>query len=312
MAEDESLRTLRRQAAALLASLDRQAGETPAVLFKDFAASYLAAKLLRPKLRLSTKRSFENQLTKHLIPRFGMLPLEKITNAIWLEWVTEAKGITKFFNARKTLLEVLKAAKEQDIIQRVPALDNPDEYEPVGRVLKVWEINELLWRARRPFRFIFYTFWKMGCRPREILQWRWDMIQWTRADRKFSYISIPKEISKTKRDREIALDPGVTRILKIRHRRGNGSEFVFPKRHRPKEYQSSYQSAWVTACRRAKVMEAMVYDFRRTFITESIDAGSKIERVARHLDTSPDMIRRFYLKDDEDAMEGLFTRATAS
>lgn len=305
--DDEKLRAVLRQAAELSAQLNRMAGDTPVTLFSDYARAYMEAKNKRPKLRKSTKASFQNQVVNHLIPRFGALPLDKITNAIWCQWTEEEKGISKFFNARKALIEILTAAKEEGIVQKVPHFDNPDEYEPVGRVLMLEEIYAILRKATRPFRLIFYAFWKMGCRPREILQWEWSMIEWSRPKSSFAYIKIPARITKTGRAREIPIDPDLTSYLKIRHARGNGSIYVFPKRSDPGAWQSSYQSAWVTACRKAGVVNAMVYDFRRTFITRCAAAGKSMDFVAKQLDTSAAMIRRFYLKDDAETMEGLFT-----
>lgn len=306
MSDGEDIRALQRQMAATLEKLNKMAGDRPTLLFKEYAEAYLAGKLLRPKLRKSTKAGFENQIRKHLVPRFGGLPLNKITNIPWLQWTEEEKGVTKFFNARKAMIEVLTAAVEEGQLERVPHLDNPDEYEPVGRVLLLEEVYAIFRKATRPFRLIFYAFWKMGCRPREILQWEWSMIDWTRPGRSFAYIKIPARISKTGRSREIPLDPDLAAYLKERLARGNGSAFVFPKRTDPAKPQLSYQSAWVTACRKAKISNAMVYDFRRTFITRAAVAGKSMDFVAKQLDTSTSMIRRFYLKDDEDAMEGLF------
>ncbi len=305
MSNDEAVRALQRQMLKLTADLNRMAGDTPVILFKDWAETYLARKLARPKLSTSTKVSFENQIRRHLIPRFGALPLGKINNTIWLQWIEEEKGITKFFNARKGLVETLRAAQEEGLLDKVPHFDNPDEYEPVGRVLLLEEIYKIFRKATRPFRLIFYAFWKMGCRPREILQWRWSMIDWATPGRSMAYIRIPKEISKNRRARTVPLDPDLAAYLKERLERGNGSAFVFPKRTDFNKPQLSYQSAWTTACRKAGV-RAMVYDFRRTFITRAAAAGKSMDFVAKFLDTSTAMIRRFYLKDDQDAMEGLF------
>lgn len=241
MTENEAIRALQRQMAKLTEDLNRAAGDAPVVLFKDWAETYKARKFRRPRLRKSTLVSFETQVIKHLVPRFGLLPIGKITNAIWLQWVEEEKGITKFFNARKALIEILRAAKEEGIIEKVPALDNPDEYEPVGRVLLLEEIYRVLMKASRPFRLIFYAFWKMGCRPLEILQWEWSMIDWSRPKSRFVYIKVPARISKTGRAREIPIDPDLAFYLKARHDRGNGSPFVFPKRTDFARWQDSYQ-----------------------------------------------------------------------
>lgn len=304
MSNDEDFRALQRQMQATMEKMNKLAGETPEVLFKEFALSYMNSKLARPKLRASTKTSFSNQILKHLIPRFGMLPLGKITNAIWLQWIEDEKALSKFFNARKALVEVLRAANKAGHLDKIPELDNPDEYEAVGRVLEDTEVMSILWKAPRPFRFIFYVFWRMGCRPRELLQWEWAMLKFNEPAK--TYVTVPTRISKTGRTRSIPIDPCVSRILARRHRIGNSSDFVFPARQDNRRPQLSYQSAFVTACRKAKVAKAMVYDFRRTRITKWAAAGKSLAFVARMLDTSEPMIRRVYLKDDHEVMEGLF------
>lgn len=303
------VKELQKQLAKLSEDMARLAGEQENVKFADQALKHLGLKLANPTLRSATKRSFENQVTKHLVPSFGELPINKIGNPDWLKWITETRErgqVTKFFNARKALIEIMTAAREEGRLERVPKFDSPDEYEPVGRVLERKEILGIIWKTQRPFRVIFYAFYKLGCRPREILQYEWDMIDWVRPGRTFSYIRIPGRITKTGRSREIPLDPGLVRILKIRHRRGNGSKYLFPKRLGRDQPQWSYQSAWVTACRKARVKSAMVYDCRRTRVTKWSAAGKSENFIALQLDTSPAMIRRFYLKRDEDAMEGLF------
>lgn len=303
------VKELQKQLAKLSEDMARLAGAQENVTFADQALKHLGLKLANPTLRSATKRSFENQVTRHLVPSFGELPINKIGNPDWLKWVTETRErgeVTKFFNARKALIEIMTQAREEGHLERVPKFDSPDEYEPVGRVLEQKEILGIIWKTQRPFRVIFHAFWRMGCRPREILQWEWSMFEWSRPGRQFSYVTVPGRITKTGRTRTIPLDPSVVRILKARYRRGNGSKYVFPKRLGPDVPQWSYQSAWVTACRKARVKDAQVYDCRRTLVTKWAAAGKSENFIALQLDTSPAMIRRFYLKRDEDAMEGLF------
>lgn len=301
MSSDENLRDLQRQIARISGSIGKLAGDKPTMLFKDFAEPYCAAKMLKPNIRKATKVSFENQVTKHLVPAFGHLPLDKITNAEWIDWFTKPRSITRFFNARKTLLELLMAAKRAEHIDKVPELDDPDLPRDTGRALEEQEIIRILWRARRPFRAIFYTFWKMGCRPREILQWEWSMVQWNGA---LAKISIPARISKTGRTRTIPLNPKVSAMLARRKFR-TVSQFVFPSRDSLERPQMSYQAGWKTACTRSRVRNAVVYDFRRTYITRRAAEGKPMLFVAKYLDTSLKQIEGVYAKTDWDTMEDI-------
>lgn len=303
MTGDDQFRDLQRQFAKLSGQLDKLAGDRPALLFRDYAQPYCAQKLLNPTLRSATKASFANQVQKHLVPAFGHLALDKITNAEWLAWVMSNPGITRFFNARKTLVELLTAARSEGHIERMPKFDNPDIQRNTGRALEDKEIYAILRHSERPFRFIFYTFWKMGCRPREILRWEWDMIRWAGPGK--AWIDIPARISKTDRSRSIPINSDVAALLWRRKERGNGSRFVFPSRDSLERPQLSYQSAWKSTLARAGISTATVYDFRRTFITRAAAAGKPLLYIAKHLDTSVGLIEKTYAKSQADVMEDI-------
>lgn len=300
--------------AALNLTLAKLAGEQHILLFGDFAREYLKQKMANPTLREATKRSFEHQVLHHLIPTFGRLPLDKVTNAEFLYWVIERRKcaetqkaghgrITRFFNARKYLIEVLLAAKNDGHIERLPKFDNPDEPKNVGRALSDREVLAILRRTPiKLFRFFFYVLWKTGCRPREILRWEWNMFLWSEPGK--TWIDIPARISKTDRTRKIPLNPNVSRRLYAEFRRGNRSHFVFPNPRDPRRPQLSYSQQWNSACKRAKI-KAMPYDLRRTFITRCAAAGMPLLYVAKALDTSTKMIESVYAKSQAEVMEGI-------
>ena len=288
-------------------SIGKLTGDDAAPQFGDYAMDYLAAKLDNPTLRQSTKTSFENQVLKHLIPAFGALQMDKITNAVFLRQVSamrEKGDVTRFFNFRKALIELLTAAKNEGHIEKMPKFDSPDEVRNCGRVLEDKEIAGILFHARRPYRMIFFTFWRMGIRPREILQWRWDMIRW--GEPGHSWLKVPARISKTDRKRNVALCPRVSSHLYQRFIRGNRSFFVFPDGKDSSRPLLTYNQEWLRACKLAKVSGAVPYDFRRTLITKWAASNKPMSFAARQLDTSEKLIEKVYLKDDEDAMEGLF------
>ena len=308
---DERILELQRQLAKVSETMSKISGERRAPTFGEFAQGYLESKIANPTLRDTTKRSFSQQVEGHLIPTFGTLPIDKISNAEFLKWVIakreEAESrpagrgrLTRFFNARKYLIEILGAAKEAGHIERLPKLDNPDTPRNVGRVLQPREVLRILRHTKkRIFRFFFYVLWKMGCRPREVLRWEWDML---RQQNGKTWIDIPARISKTVRSRSIPINPGVARrLFKMRN---NGSPFVFPNVFDPSKPQLSYHGAWSTACKKAMV-KAMPYDLRRTFITRRAAEGAPMIYVAKFLDTSTKMIEAVYAKSQADIMEAI-------
>lgn len=305
----DSLKDLQRQIAKLNESMSRLAGDQEAIQFGKYAQEYLRQKLLNPTLRRSTKRSFQNQVTHHLVPAFGSLEMGKITNLVFLQWVMDKRQDDpgfRFFNARKSLIEILNAAKNEGQLDRIPKLDNPDQPRSVGRVLEDREVLRLLRRTKqRLFRFFFYTLWKMGCRPREILQWEWSMIAWDEPGH--TWISIPARISKTDRNRRIPINPNVSKRLWKRWQKGPFSKYVFPKIEGPNLPclpQLEYHGAWRTACKKAGI-KAMPYDMRRTFITKAMVDGKRPVYVAQFLDTSVKMIEKVYTKEDIATMEDI-------
>lgn len=311
-AKSDEFKKLLREAQRLNERLGRLAGEQKVTLFGEFAQAYVKIKQANPTLRDSTKRSTEYQVRMNLLPAFSTVPLGGFTNVIWLTWVSEVRarpaefrgGITRFFNARKTLLEILNYAREQGEIDRVPRLDNPDAPKKVGRVLENWEVWAILTNTTyRIFRLFFYAMFRMGCRPREILQWEWSMIRWDEPGQ--TWIDIPARISKCDRDRSIPIDPKLSKQIHRIWKRGNGSIFVFPSRVNPAKPQLSYHGAWTTAITYAGI-DAMPYDFRRSAITRWMAEGKSPAFVAMILDTSVKMIEKVYLKPDKKAMEGIF------
>lgn len=298
-------RSLQKQIAQLSNAIAKEAGDSHSPLFGEVASRFLAEKMNKSSLRDSTKRATDYQHRRNL-KDFANIPIDKFGAADWNAWVSEQqkveeKKLTRFFNARKATSEVLNYAHSEGLIDRVPKLDNPDEPKNVGRVLTSWEVFRILKNTKKDlFRLFFYTMGKMGCRPREILRWEWDMIEW-RADGK-AWITIPARITKTGRSRRIPLNSTVAKRLKKLER---VNKYVFPNRIHLDEPQLSYHGAWKTACQKAGVKNAVPYDLRRTFITNNVAKGKPILYVAKLLDTSPKMIDATYAKEQVEVMEDI-------
>lgn len=302
---NDDLKSLQQQLAKLTENVNRLAGDAPEPTFGEFLEKYQRQKMADFTLRESTRNAFADQ-AKHLARGFGHRKLKEIGNIVWLEWVSASRAdpamrVTRFFNARKTLIEVLHAAREEGLLERAPKLEIVDARKPIGRALSDAEIFRILHHTRKPmFRLFFFALAKMGCRPKEVLQWEWEMFRWGEPGK--TWIAVPARITKTDRDRLVPVNPALSRRLYDLYRDGNGSKFVWPHRGGAEQFQTSYHGAWRTACRHAGV-DAMPYDLRRTFITRAVARGMPAAFVARCLDTSVKMIEAFYLKQDETLME---------
>lgn len=282
--------------------------------FEEFVKPWLEQELANPALRDSTKRSKEYQVRRYLLPAFREVPLDKLGNADWNAWVKltqdkpEIWRITRYFNPRKTLNEIMNAAFDQGVIERKPRLDNPDERRNVGRVLSD---REMWWILRhttyRIFRVFFYTLFKHGYRPREILKWERSMLRWENGK---LWVDVPARITKTARARLAPVNPTAAKHICRLMKENPNARFVFESRIRPGQPQLSYHGAWKTACDKIKAKypefkHAVPYDSRRTKITRAMIAGEKPVYVAKLLDTSVLQIEKTYAKDDAATLEAL-------
>ena len=304
------IRSIQKQLEKLTAAVSKQAGDTTSPLFKDFALNYQSEKLAKTSLRIATKRAFEYQVRCFLVPAFGHLTLDQITSHVWDTqiplWLGQGR-LTRFFNTKKCMTEIMRAAHKAGMIDRVPELENPDEARNVGRVVSEEEFELIQANVTYPiFKLFFFTLRRMGCRPREILRWEWDFIEYPETEGGKAWINIPARISKTGRNRKIPINSEVwTQLLAWRVQGPMNSKYVFPNRRHPGQPQLSYHGAWKTACTKAGVAYCVPYDYRRTFITVKMENNESGVFVAKYLDTSMLQIEKTYAKAQRVTMEGI-------
>jgi integrase len=287
--------------------------ERKAPTFGEFAKTVHEQKMASSELRDSTKRAWDYQYRTSL-PAFSDIPLDKFGNADWIKWVREMQGaerkrITRFFNARKAIVEVLNAALEQGVIERKPRLDNPDEKRNVGRVItdqETWWI--LRHTTYRIFRVFFYGLYKQGVRPREMLKWERSMIK-TGPDGRM-WVEVPARITKTARSRLMPVNQTLAKHICRIMKENPDSRFVFQNRIHPDSPQLSFHGAFKTACGKVRAKhpefkKCVPYDWRRSFITRAMVKGKPPVYIAQLLDTSVGMLERVYTKEDKATLEAL-------
>lgn len=271
-------------------------------LFRHLATEVLSTK---EGGKRNTYRVTKNQIENHLIPAFGYLRCDQITRLKWEAFIaTERRkvtGLTRFFNTHKALMEILRRAFEERIIERVPELKNPDKPSARGQHIPNIIARRVIHCASPDAKVLIEILWRQGPRPGEACRYSYDMIDWRRGEH--GWINIPGEITKTGRDRSIPLNRLVARLLRARQT-GSPSRFVFPSPVHPDRPIAEYKTALEGAFRRAS-LKAIPYDFRYTFITNKAKAGKPILDVARYTDTSPEMIKKIYAKSLPASMEDI-------
>lgn len=305
--------TLKKQLEKALAAMAKANGTTASPTFGEVADRFLAEKKNKSGLRAATKASTDYQHRRNL-GAFRHIPIDTFTSVHWDARVAEIQAMpaseqpcTRFFNFRKATLEVLNYAFNSGLIDRVPKLDNPDEVRNVGRVVTEEEFERIQANVTHEiFKLFFFTLRRMGCRPREILRWEWDMIEWPTEEDSRAWINIPARISKTARARKIPINSEVwAKLVDWRAQGPMPSPFVFPHRKDAGQPQLSYHGAWRTACKKAGVAKCVPYDYRRTFITDKMEKNEPGVFVAKFLDTSMQQIEKTYAKAQKLTMEGI-------
>jgi integrase len=214
-------------------------------------------------------------------------------------------------NTRKTLSETLGLAMRRGLLDKMPELplndpeSAPARYIPKEDILRLIRfagriagrkryrakyghdtIRESRYRAFR-LKLLILWMWKMGARPSEILQYRWDMIHWDKGT-----IAIPGPITKNKTSREILINPKVLRVLRFL-RGKHGSPWVFPSPVKPGEPMKDYNKAWTTVNARLG-LDFDIYNLRDTYITDQLEAGMSTVFIGKYVQNSAAMIEKTY------------------
>jgi integrase len=277
-------------------------------LIRDIAEAVLESKARR---KPHTARTVRNQIRNHIIPEFGHLRPDQITQLRWEQYDADSRGRTykkdngvtykrtKLYNTRKALIEILRKAKGMGLIRDVPELLNNDAPAAGPEYLSNHTVRKILHEASPAIKLLAFIMWKQGARPGEVLQYRWDMIRWD--DGPHGKIRIPGEITKTNRPRTIPLNSRVSRVLRYLHQRRE-SPYLFPSSLGPDRHQTHYRWGWDRTCVRAEV-KATIYNLRDTFISNSLMRGLSSTFIAKYCDTSAHMIDKKYAVAVDQVME---------
>lgn len=257
----------------------------PDPLVRDIGKIVLTSKKAKAK---DTEIKARSEITKHIIPAFGHLRPSQVTALRLQEYENEerAKGRTSLYNTRKYLFEILRMAKSEGLIRELPKWKPSDPEPEAPKFIESADFHAILKLVEGPEKIILSILYYQGARPKEVCQYRWEMINWRTGE-----ISIPKSITKTRRARTIPMNSKVLKMLEpIRKTMGP----IFPGgRGRPERSRVVYDRGWLAAMERLK-MNFIIYNLRDSFCSRKVNEGFSPIYVARYVDSSVKEIERRY------------------
>lgn len=255
--------------------------------FKDLALEVLELKKLSaPNTRACAKFRLER-----LIRFFGSMYVTEIDELAWARyvgWRHEQLPGCKFFDDRKYMMQVMLEAYRRGLVSIKPRLRIPDLPTIVGREVTEQELDLLSWNAPSRLWFQIQIAYLMGMRSREILHLRWNQIDWQRET-----ITLLPADTKTRRGREIPINPDLIAEFKDRFLKRK-SDYVFAGRKDASRPQSNNKTAWQACKRRANVTGIRFHDLRHTAATKMLRAGGSVQAVKKYLGMSETILTRVY------------------
>jgi integrase len=275
-----------------LGSAALRTGRDP--LIRDIGKIVLASKKAKAK---DTEIKARSEINKHIIPAFGHLRPSQVTALRLQEYENEerAKGRTSLYNTRKYLFEILRMAMSEGLIRSLPKWKPSDPDAEAPKFIKGAEFRQICNLVEGPEKLILSILYYQGARPKEVCQYRWEMINWRTGE-----ISIPKAITKTRRARTIPMNSRVLKMLKpLRSATGP----IFPGgRGRPDLSRVVYDRGWLAAMETLK-LDFIVYNLRDSFCSRKINEGYGTTYIAQYVDSSVQEIEKRYAVSAPDIMK---------
>lgn len=268
------------------------------------------------------KRSWKCDLSTlrvHLLPVLGNREIDTIKRsdvlALQQQWIREGKApgtINKYvvllryvFNlAIRWEVPGVKVNPTKDVAQL--QVDNKRQ-----RFLTADEAQALIEAVRDSENSVLESIVSMllitGARKQEVLDARWEDIDWQRRLWK-----IPK--TKAGKARYVPLSAAALELLESRKRPSGHSGFIFPNPKTDKPFQSVYYS-WDTARKKAGLDDLRMHDLRHSFASFLINGGRSLYEVQQLLGHSNSQMTQRYahlahetLIDASDVAGGLISR----
>lgn len=276
--------------------------------FAEVAESYMAE---RPHLKPSTARGYNEILKNRLLPTFGSLYLDQITEekiARFQAQVSQEVTATRTNNVMGPLRYILNVAVRRKLISENPAINVPTlrEEEPTIDPLCKEELDSVLAIFKPHQKSLFTCLAWTGARPDEMFALRWDDVSFERNEIAISKGRVrgKEGTTKTKSSNRTIKMFSIVRdtllVLKnnpVHHHQG----YVFLNKH-GQPYDKHVDREWRTALKKAGVRHRPSYQLRHTFASLCLQNGLQPTWVAKMLGHSTAQITfKHYARFIDDA-----------
>lgn len=224
----------------------------------------------------------ERYLRLHLLPRFGKMHLEEVTQTELLDWLDAKVRVDGYAQATVNRWQVIlshmyRMAKKWGL----PGSDrNPLEGVPqkacenhIERFLTPEETRRLQVAVQASpntqLKYIVALLLLTGCRKRELLDAKWDEFQLNRQTWR-----IPMQRAKTSKTRHVPLSQAATEVLE-QLPRWDGCPYVVPNPATLVPYHSIF-FAWDKARKEAGLPDVRIHDLRHSAASNLVNSGQSL------------------------------------
>lgn len=204
---------------------------------------------------------------RHLVKHFGTKRLVDIDDVYW-NMITKRLRVKDPTNAKKVLKTFLKWCQKTGKIRFVPMLEITRPERRVRKVLTQEKICKVLEHSKGNLLLFVSMYVFMGIRWSEQLRMRWENVNLENG-----FLFIEKSTSRTRKEREIPINPFVLELLKRRKEEQETAAvetpFLFPKRGNPEAHMTMTGpvNPWHTMLERAELagLDLRPHDLRATY-----------------------------------------------
>lgn len=271
-------------------------------LFGEVAQQWV--KIKRRQVKESTLRDYRGAMNYYVLPKFGNIPIDKITYLDVEEFISELKCTPKRINnILVPMRSIMKFALKADLIKKNPLAlvknlktDKPDIYP-----LSMEEVHRFLDAVLPFYRDFFIVAFFTGMRFGEMAGLKWRNVDFglgvikIRETRVRGIEGRPKTPGSV---RDIKMLPPVVEAMRSQRKSTMGkSDYVFLNCYdRPLLPNSMNFHIWKPALKKAGLRPRSLYQTRHTFATLMLDAGELpgwVQRMMGH-ETMKMILERYY------------------